>query len=669
MNKHLYVDLIRRSCTEYARNDCLHIKRDGHYKTWTYGDLHRDLNKLCSSLKKNGLAEGMNAAVIGENTPEWVISFHAILLTGACTVPVDPNIPAAEIEYIIRTTEAKLVFCSPLFVPLFRKLRELYPVLEKIIVLAPEWKEDEPSFYEFVGNGNPDHDAFAGTFKPDDPMTILFTSGTTGKAKGAVLCQKNYTAVGNYAIARMKLGPDDTVLSVLPLHHVFGFAASVAGPLLGGMDIVFVPVLKGPLILEALRDKKVTMLPAVPKMIETFYDNIQLNVGKKGPVVRALFSVLTLLSVTLGKVSGLPFRRALFGSVHRSFGGKLKVIISGGASLGKKQWYGFRNMGFNILEGYGLTETFGPITVCPFDDPRLMSVGPVLPENEIMISSPNQDGMGKVLLRGSCVFKGYYKQDELTREVFDADGWFITGDLGRLDRDGFLYLAGREKDVIVLDSGKNVYPDEVEEYYSLSPMIEELGIFGIRQEGREIVAAVIVPSNEIRKNHTVSQAASLVQKELVRLGKDIPAYRRITDFIIVYQPLPRTTTRKIKKAEIREMYGSVKENNAVNPASLEQLSVMETELMATPEFKGIVECMESVAERVKGKAITPRTRFKTDLGLDSLDQVALVNHLESAFAITVPDREYDKTDTVADLAALICDLKKSAPSPVSPPAH
>jgi long-chain acyl-CoA synthetase len=428
------------------------------------------------------------------------------------------------------------------------------------------------------------------------------------------------------------------------------------------MDIVFVPTLKGPPILEALRDKQVTMLPAFPRLISAFYDSIQGNVRKKGPAIRALFSVLRFLASTLGKILGIGFRRMLFGSVHRTFGGKLKVIISGGASLGDQYWKGFQTMGFNILEGYGLTETFGPITVCPFGDPRLRSVGPILPENEIMIDAPNAEGIGEVLLHGLCVFKGYYRNDQATRDAFDEKGWFKTGDLGRLGRDGFLFLSGRKKDVIVLDTGKNVYPDDMEEYYAASPLIDEIGIFGLRQESREIVAAAIVPSPDIRKSQSITQATATLQQEIVRMGREIPSYRRISDFVVTYQPLPRTTTRKIKKMEIQAIFTAIKTNRETGMEKMEQLSVIESAMMETVEFKGVVESIFEVTERLHGQTMTPRTCFKIDLGLDSLDQVALVNHLENRFSISLPDKEFDKAETIADLVGLINDKKAAGAS-------
>jgi long-chain acyl-CoA synthetase len=251
-------------------------------------------------LKKHGLKKGTNAIVIGENSPEWVIAYNGIILSGACTVPVDPNIPPSEIETILSTTETKIVFCSRVYLPLFRKLKEKYNHLERIILLDPNGDDKEPSFIEYIKAGNEDKDAFLAKFTPDDPIVIIFTSGTTGRAKGAVLCQKNFTSISQFAIPRMKADSHDTMCAVLPLHHVFGSSACIAAALGSGMDVVFVPYVKGPLILEALKDKGVTILPAVPKMITLFYDSIMHNVKKKGPLVKTVFTGLKTVSAIAG---------------------------------------------------------------------------------------------------------------------------------------------------------------------------------------------------------------------------------------------------------------------------------------------------------------------------------------------------------------------------------
>ena len=532
-------------------------------------------------------------------------------------------------------------------------MKQKYQHLEKIVLLESRADDKEPTFEEFLKTGNEEKDAFLSVFNPDDPMVIIFTSGTTGKAKGVVLTQKNFTAISVHGIPRMRAGVHDTMCAVLPLHHVFGSAACIAAALTSGLDLVIVPYIKGPLILEALREKEVTILPVVPKMIALFYESIMHNVKKKGPIVNTAFAGLKAISATAGDTLGNRFRRGLFSSVHKGFGGKLRLIISGGAALNKKYWNGFRHLGFNILEGYGLTETYGPITVCPDEDPRFGSVGPALPENEIKIADPDEYGIGEICLRGSCVFKGYYKNKELTSQVFDDQGWFHTGDLGRLDKDNFLYISGRKKDMIVLDTGKNVYPDELEDYYGTSPLIEEIGVFGVKQKGAEIVAAAIVPSKEIRKNHTVTQATDIIYEELLRMGKSLPVYRRINDFVTLYTPLPRTTTRKLKKVELKKIYNSIRRKSANRELPEDQLSVMEMALMETAEYTGVISSIILISPKTDPRIINPRTHLEIDLGLDSLKKIELLTQIERRFSIRISEDVFDKMESVGDLVTLV----------------
>ena len=661
MNDHVYIGLLADSLRKYADLPCLHIKRGGTYMSWTYADFHRDCSRLCARLKKEGLKKGTNAMVIGENTPEWIIAYHAIILTGACTVPVDPNIPAEEIETIVTTTEAKIIFCSRVYLGLFRHLKSKHPFIKQIVLLETVSAGTEPSFGVFIDGQDEATDALQARFSPDDPMVIIFTSGTTGKAKGVVLTQKNFTAVCRHAVPRMNISSNDTVCAVLPLHHVFGCAASMAAPLSCGMDIVCVPSIKGPLILEALNDKAVTYLPAVPKMLQLFYDSILHNVNKKGVAVKTVFGGMQTIAAICGDVLGDAFKRRLFCSVHNGFGGKLRLIISGGAALNAVYWKGFRRMGFTIVEGYGLTETFGPIAVCPGIRPKLGSVGPVLPDNEVRIVDADGSGIGEVVLRGSCVFSGYYKNEELNGEVIDRDGWFHTGDLGKLDKNGFLFLSGRKKDLIVLDSGKNVYPDELEEYYGTSPYIEEIGIFGISQNNRETVAAVIVPDSVLRKTKSVRQATETITGDLARLGKTQPVYRRINDFVVSYTHLPRTTTKKLKKNEMRAMYLTLKrEPDSKLTTVRTELSVIEMALMESGEYRFLIQNIRHLAPETDTGHLTPRSHLEADCGLDSLDRIELLSRIDKERSIVIPENVFDRMETLGELATYMTDAAESA---------
>lgn len=672
-NPHVYTELLKRSFAANAQRPCFHIKRNGDYQSWTYADVHRDLNRLVSVLRDLGLKKGVNGAVIGENCPEWVMAHHGIFLTGACAVPIDPNLPESEIRSIVSYTESKIVFCSPAFLPLFSTLRKELPFLRTIVCLDPTSEDSSYRFDRFISVGDGSDDALEGSFAPDDPISIIFTSGTTGTPKGVVLSQKNFTGAPVHGVPRMNVSADDTMVSILPLHHVFGFAACVAATLPTGIDVVFVPQIKGPLILEALNDKKVSILPAVPQMLELLYANIERKVAEKGLTIQTLFKVLRGVSVSAGAVFGAGLRRKLYKTVHEGFGGHLRLIISGGSSLKKKYFDGFRLMGFDIVEGYGLTETFGPITICPHTKPKQSSVGPVFPENEMKIVAPNQDGIGEVYFRGITVFPGYYKNPDATAQAFDNEGWFTTGDLGRIDKDGFLFLTGRLKDVIVLSSGKNVYPDEIEERFLVSGQIEELGVFGTLDAGEEVVTALVVPSKELRRAHPPAKASEMIGKEIARIGSSLPSYMRISRFLVTYQQLPRTSTKKLKKPQIKAMYEEIRGSSRPMETPRENLSFLETQLMASEEYRALVDYIVQLVPGTRKGSITPRTHLEIDLGLDSLKSLDLISMIEERFKCEVPPETLTKLETVGDAALAARELrgtlKPSSPQKTSPNQH
>jgi long-chain acyl-CoA synthetase len=654
MNKHVYADILQKSIADNADRPCMHFKRGGAYRTWTYADFHRDLNHLASALKKRGYSKSDTLAVIGDNTPEWVIAWHCGFLAGGRTVPIDPNLPSTEIREIVSQTKPKFVFCSKGFAPLFEEMRSEFGCIAAVVVADEAYPEKEKTFASFCAAGDPNADAFAAKFNPDDITVIIFTSGTTGKAKGVMLCQRNFTAISLSAIPRMKAGPGDTMMAVLPLHHVFGACACLPGALGGGLDIVLVPTVKGSLILEGLREKKVSMLPAVPKLLQVFYNNINQNVKSKGLAVRAVFAVLIFLSFSLGGLLGQNFRRKLFSSVHRSFGGRLSIVISGGAAITKNVFNGFKLMGFNIVEGYGLSETFGAITLCPIDDRRLASVGIPLDENEVKIDKQDASGVGEVCFRGTNVFAGYFNNDELTKKSFDADGWFHTGDLGRLGKDRFIYLVGRSKDIIVLDSGKNVYPDELEDFYSTSQVIEEIGVFSAKLKDKEIAAALIVPSQEIRRKYPTSEAAEIVRNEVLRLGRDLPSYKKITDFAVVYDALPRTTSKKLKKHELRELYYSLKESGDTRKEK-HAVSAAEASLMNSEEYRVIAEFAGKLAKKSGDAKLPPFLNLELDLGLDSIKKLDLMCMVERKYCFSFPDEDLIRIETLGDVYTTVMD--------------
>lgn len=648
MSEPIYSTLLHKALKTFAPLDCFHIKRNGAYQSWTYGDVHKEINILTDALKKSGFSTNQKALLIGPNTPEWVIVYHSVIQAGGQIVPLDPNLSSEEIGNICRVTEPTMVFCSEEYYNTFLSLKEESQSISEIILLTDS--ESDISYYTFKASGSESINAFERPITADEEVAILFTSGTTGTPKGVVLQQRNLHSIGNEIAALLQITPGtpEKVLAVLPLYHVFGFAACIVATVTNGMQAVFVPELKGNLILEALNEKEVTILPAIPQLLTIFYKNIQSKVQNSGVVGRSLFKVLGFLSATVGKVSGTPLRAKIYSRVHKGFGGKLRIIVSGGASLDKETFYGFTNMGFNILEGYGLTETFGPISLCPIWNPKQGTVGPVIAGNEVKIDAPSGEA-GEILLRGNCVFPGYFNNKAATEEVIDADGWFHSGDIGYLDSDGYIVISGRKKELIVLESGKNLFPDELEEFYLKESYIEELSIFGLKEGNAEKAVALIVPSAELRSKYDASDITTLFQEKFHELHKGKSSYKIFSDFAITNHPLPRTSTRKAIKRECRAIYEEIKSNGAHHTVA--KLSVKEENLMKSDLFTLLAK--EVATQTGTSIPLTPRSTFGVDIAIDSLTFAALVASLEQQLGYHLPQETLANCDTLGDLYTAI----------------
>lgn len=645
MTKAIYTILLQEALEKFNNKECFHIKRGNTYQTWTYNELYQDINALSDTLRSSGFSKNQKALLIGPNTPEWVIAYHAIIGAQGQVVPLDPNLSAEEIKTITSVTEPTVIFCAQEYLSTFQHLQNEFSSIKSIICFQ---KRERVCDYEsFLGTGDKNRKAFSEEVNPEDEVAILFTSGTTGTPKGVVLQQKNLFTIGKAIpeLLQIEPGSDEKILAVLPLYHVFGFAASIVATVTNGLQAVFVPELKGNLILEALNDKEVTILPAIPQLLTIFYQNIQSKVRNSGPIGRTLFSVLSLLSNTIGTIGGAPLKAKIYKRVHKGFGGKLRIIVSGGASLDKETFEGFTKMGFTVLEGYGLTETFGPISLCPIYNPVQGTVGPVIPPNEVTIDAPEGE-QGEILLRGDCVFPGYYNNPEATAEVIDEEGWFHSGDIGYLDRNGYIVISGRKKEIIVLSSGKNLFPDELEQQYLSLPYIEELSIFGVKEGSSEKAVALIVPSIELRSKYDEEDITNLFKEKFHDLHKNKTSYKIFSDFAVTKHPLPRTSTRKAIKGECRKIYEEIK-NNQNSTARVVKLSVKEESLMNTPLFKTIHKAI--IEQRGATVDITPKTTFGVDVSMDSLTFTALISNLEEKLKRRLPQEKLAMCDTVGDL--------------------
>ncbi len=649
MKIRIYSELVQRAVEDFGDKTAMWIEKGDSFETTSYTQFHHNMNSLSSALKQRGFTQKDNAIIIGANTPEWLTAFHSSFLAGKCAVPTDPNLPTDEIEEILRRTKAAVVFCDTAYIPLFEELQKRYHFLKTIVLLRGEKpkKTVAISFEQILSQGDDQEDVFKRCFTPDDPMAILFTSGTTGRSKGVVLMQKNYCGTAEYAFKMMQLTGEERFLAVLPLYHVFGFAATVAGPLMRGCGIVLIPEISGAAITGAMNSLGVSVLPAVPQMLTLMLENIWRGVAAKGAVIKTIFTALLKLSPIAKQFGGRNLQRKLFHTVHEKFGGKFGKIISGGASLDPNSFAAYQAFGFDIVEGYGLTETMGPITLCPVTDQIQGSVGKLIGTNEMKIDSPDSDGSGEVLFRGDAIFAGYLDDPDATKAVFTDDGWFKTGDLGKIDQHGFLSLSGRIKELIVLDSGKNVYPDELQHYYESSSLIEEIGVFGAKENGRTVVAAIVVPV-PLTRSTSIVQIHEELRQEMARLEKGRPDYKRVENYVISDQPLQRTSTKKIKSHVLPALFEQLQSGATVpTPAPV---TAVQRSIMNKDEYHQIAEIVNEVtAVEISVDELTPNCELLRDLGIDSLRLLEMASIIENRLHLAIDPKRLASVITLEDL--------------------
>jgi len=619
------------------------------YRSLRYREVHRDARLLASALLGRGIKPGDRVAILSENRPEWVVAYFGILFAGGTVVPLDAQISPEEWHRLLEDSESRAVFVSG---PLCARLQEALGGSElrlECICLDPI-PEDRPGGATLAGlleTADPSENLRAP--EPSDVCLMIYTSGTTGRPKGVMLTHANVQAELSSLLAIIHVDEQDTLLCLLPLQHVFASVINVLAPLKVGAQVVFIDTLKRAEILEALEQAGVTILATVPQFFYLFHARIEDELRRRPRAVRWLFRALLRFNHAARGI-GVNLGRSLFGDIHRSFGRRLRLFVSGGSTLDLKVARDFHDLGFVILQGYGLTETTGGCTATRLQDNVLGSVGKPIPGVEVRIADPDELGVGEVAVRGPIVMKGYYRNPEATMEAI-REGWFFSGDLGRFDPRGNLHITGRRKEVIVLPSGKNIYPDELEAHYSQCPYIQEIAVLGIRSQGgyqtSERLHAVVVPNFEYLKQKKIANAKEILRDEIGRWSIHLPKYKRLMSYQIQKEPLPRTTTRKIKRLELKRLIeggmlsetGSREEDTALAPE--------ERALMGSPSGRLVTQTLKEKYRR--DREIHPRLNLELDLGFDSMERVEFLASLEQALDIPLPENLGAEVFTVKDL--------------------
>ena len=630
-------------------------------RSYTFGEFLSSVRSVAWRLEQEGIAFGDRVAVLGENHPSWAIAYLGTIYRGAVCVPLDPHGETATLANFFENSEAKLAFVGSESLAKFNEVTERLGREVPFVSWSNSGGEGQPasadSFSDWAATEYPE--SFANETPKaagDDIALLIYTSGTTGTPKGVPLTHGNIAAELDGVNDVLKLTDKEKILSLLPLFHAYLQIVNLWVASTYGCEVGYLKELSPAALGEAMKEFQPTILTTVPRLWYLFHKKIFDAVNAKPATVRSLFrTMLALNGFTRDKLN-INLGPRLFAKVHDSFGGRLRLAVSAGSRFDEEVAIDFHRLGFTILQGYGLTETSGAATATYESDNVVGSVGKPMRGAEIKLAETDKNGVGEVLIRGSIVFNGYYKNPDATRDAFTDDGWFHSGDLGRFDKNGHLYIVGRAKDVIVLPSGKNVHPEDVEAHYLKSPMVEELAVIGINDEtalsGAEKLAAVVVPNFEYLRKEKIANSREAIRHGLDNLGRELPEYQRVRDYIIRTDPLPRTATRKIKRFELMKLLANGNGSAKLAEHKSWELSPSERNLLNSSIGKAVVAAVRNNSKDADA-LIHPAMNLEIDLGLDSLARAETFAALENAFSTEFDADEATTALTVADVIELI----------------
>ncbi|HEY2973477.1 MAG TPA: AMP-binding protein [Pyrinomonadaceae bacterium] len=635
------LELFETSTKRHATRVAMRIERNGRNEQYTYADMRELATRAAGFLASEGIKPGDRVMLVSHNAPEWGMTYFGVLKTGASCIPVDPESSLEEIINFARAGEAVGIVLSEKLqqqhLPLAQRLAEegLSPKLwtfDQVFELPDEQTEDQRIAL------------LPARVTAQSLASLIFTSGTTGRPKGVMLSHRNLTSMVSMLSSVFDMSTKDGVLSVLPLHHTFEFSTGFLTPLSRGAQITYLPELSGDALARAIKNGHVTGMVGVPALWELLHRRIKNKLYERSDWIGKTADAMIKANAWLRDNTPLNLGPIAFYPIHEGLGGRIRYFISGGSALSETIQKDFQGLGFTILEGYGLTEASPVLTVTRPENRMLTgSVGRPLPGVEVKIADPDSSGVGEVIARGPNVMLGYYADEDATRDAL-VERWLYTGDLGKLDDDGNLFLVGRSKEIIVDTNGKNVYPDELEEIYLNSPHVKELSIVGLPDGIGEKVACLVVADDEYDIALSRSELRRRVEEHFREVSASLPYYKRVKVLHFTDVELPRTATRKVKRGEVVTILEALEASNKSAAATV-------TEKSADAESRWLIGLVANVSNRPQSE-ISLSSRL-ADLGFDSLMFVELATAIENAGgSISAPERLNEAQD-LRELAGVV----------------
>jgi long-chain acyl-CoA synthetase len=565
-NFRVYLDDI---ASRYTDREALRMKfgEDTAYTTWTFKQVKQEADTIARYFYSSGFKQGDKIGILSENRPEWGITYLGIVSSGLVAVPIDAMLEAETVASIVDHSDCKALFYS-------EKQQEKLQLVKKkcgdlsIFINFDTSAGDEPHYSQIVSGTWKAQLPTADDLAPESMASIIYTSGTTGEPKGVMLSHRGIIANVSASIISLPIYASDVFILVLPLHHTYPTTCSFLSPLIVGGSVTIAEKLVGKKIIANIRETGGSVLIGVPLLFDKIKQSMQSRLKEQPLPTRIMLGVFTALSRFFLRTLGLPAGKLLFRSLREKAGlASLRLMVSGGGPLNSDTADFFDTLGFSIVQGYGMSENGPLIATNTVDYKNNSSVGLPVKYTDIKTIEPDQQGVGEIVVRSPSLMLGYYKNEQATRESFTEDGYLRTGDLGYFDKKGFLFIAGRRKNLIVTSGGKNIYPEEIEYKFGDSTAIKEIIIVGKQESEKsrgEDVVAVCVPDyeylQELYPDREITRefAEELIGKEISEVNKTLPGYKKIQEYIIRDEGFEKTSSQKIKRYLYKDRLGDIR---------------------------------------------------------------------------------------------------------------